>query len=418
MKGINSCLIKEPKNPEKSSFFWNLLGSLTYAVMSVGLLMIVTNVLGEDIAGVFSIAFTTSQLLLTIGLFEIRSFQITDQCEKYHFSDYLYARGAVTLCMVVAGIIYALIRADGTTKCMIIILLCLYRVPETIGDILEGYYQQTDRLYVGGRIFTVRTLVSAVLFIVVLFLSKDLLLACFALTLSAFLLFFLLQGGLYASPFKQQTAKWIRIKGIIIDCFPLFIGNFLLTYLLNAPKYAIDASLPSKMQTYFNVILMPAYTINLMSSFIFKPYLVSMSKTWAQGKIVEFRRTIIKVMLCIAGITLFTMGIGYVIGLPVLKVLYHLPQIMIYRKEFEVILLGGGLNAAGVFLYFILTIMRKQHFILAGYIAAFLAALISSPRLVQDFGITGAAFSYLLNLLLLFLLFFIFTWMGMRRKEQ
>ena len=212
--------------------------------------------------------------------------------------------------------------------------------------------------------------------------------------------------------------EYPRAFGILLECMPLFIGNFLLTYILNAPKYAIDANLSSKMQTYFNVILMPAYTINLMSSFIFKPYLVSMSKIWGDGDKEKFKKIIVKVMLCVLAITLFTMGAGYAVGLPILSRLYGLGEIMNYKKEFELILLGGGLNAAGVFLYFILTIMRKQKWIILGYGITFLVSVLLAGFMVRSFDITGAAFSYMLNLLVLFLLFMGFVILGMKQRKE
>lgn len=417
MNVIQKKLLSKPKNIEKSSFVWNLLGSLTYAVMSVVLLMIVTNVLGADMAGIFSIAFTTSQLLLTIGLFEIRSFQITDQKKNYQFGDYLFARAITTAAMVAAGIMYALLWGHTYEKSLLILLLCLYRVPETMGDVLEGYYQQKDELFIGGRIFTFRTLLSAIVFIVTLFVTKNMLFSTACLTGSAFLLFFILQAGLYTAASNKREKEYKKIGSILLECMPLFAGNFLLTYILNAPKFAIDANISSKMQTYFNVILMPAYTINLMSSFIFKPYLVSMSKIWADGDKEKFRKIIVRVMLCVLAITLFTMIAGYFFGLPLLRGLYGLGEIMNYKKEFELILFGGGLNAAGVFLYFILTIMRKQKWIILGYGITFFVSVFSADFMVGRFDITGAAFNYMLNLFVLFLLFFGSVILGMRQKK-
>lgn len=417
MNIIQKRLLSTPKNIEKSSFIWNLLGSLTYAVMSVLLLMIVTNILGADIAGVFSIAFTTSQLLLTIGLFEIRSFQITEQKNKYCFFDYLYARAFTTAVMIVIGILYAILGGHTFEKCLLILLLCLYRVPETMGDVLEGYYQQKNELYIGGRIFTFRTLLSSLVFIGVLMITKDILTSCICFMGSAFLLFFILQGGLYKRAADKKKIDYKKLGGILLECMPLFVGNFLLTYILNAPKYAIDGNLSSKMQAYFNVILMPAYTINLMSSFIFKPYLVGMSKIWSEGKKKELKKIILKVMLCVLGITIVTMTAGYFLGLPILKGLYGLPEIMNYRREFELILLGGGFNAAGVFLYFILTIMRKQKWIIAGYGVTFFISVFLSGWMVKEFGIMGAAFNYMMNLLLLFLFFLGFVVAGMKEKR-
>ena len=72
---LRELIIGNEENIQRKNFIWNMLGSTLYSFASIILLAAATRVLGEDKAGVFSIAFTTGQLMLTIGFYEMRPYQ-------------------------------------------------------------------------------------------------------------------------------------------------------------------------------------------------------------------------------------------------------------------------------------------------------------------------------------------------------
>ena len=72
MKSLN----KQPS--ESSVYIWNIVGSIANALLSVVLLMMVTRTFDDKQADIFSVAWTISQLMVTIGTFQIRTYQATD----------------------------------------------------------------------------------------------------------------------------------------------------------------------------------------------------------------------------------------------------------------------------------------------------------------------------------------------------
>ena len=62
----------------KKKFIWNMLGSGIYSLATVIFVMLAKRIVGEEAGAKFYMAFTTGQMLLTIGYFEIRPFQVTD----------------------------------------------------------------------------------------------------------------------------------------------------------------------------------------------------------------------------------------------------------------------------------------------------------------------------------------------------
>ncbi len=73
MQIFKSWMQKKPS--VKTVAFWNMMGSLVNAAVSVLLLMMVTRTLGDEKAGIFSLGFSVSLMMLTVGMFEVRPFQ-------------------------------------------------------------------------------------------------------------------------------------------------------------------------------------------------------------------------------------------------------------------------------------------------------------------------------------------------------
>ena len=72
----------------KKKFIWNMLGSGIYSLATVIFVMLAKRIVGEEAGAKFYMAFTTGQMLLTIGYFEIRPFQVTDVKGQYRAEAY------------------------------------------------------------------------------------------------------------------------------------------------------------------------------------------------------------------------------------------------------------------------------------------------------------------------------------------
>ena len=69
-------------------FFWNILGSMSSAAVSVILLFIVTRALNSASADTYSFAYAIANLFVIVASFQVRDFQATDIREKYSFDTY------------------------------------------------------------------------------------------------------------------------------------------------------------------------------------------------------------------------------------------------------------------------------------------------------------------------------------------
>ncbi len=81
----------------KENTLWYTMGTMCSSATSFLLMIYVTRILGVDEAGVFSISYSVGQLMLSIGWFGTRQFQVSDINEEFKFSDYLSLKLFMTI---------------------------------------------------------------------------------------------------------------------------------------------------------------------------------------------------------------------------------------------------------------------------------------------------------------------------------
>jgi O-antigen/teichoic acid export membrane protein len=394
MKGWRALVLGNGKDQGRKNVIWNMIGSMVFALASIVLFAAAARAAGEYNGGIFSIAFTTGQLLLTIGYYEVRAFQVTDMAGQYSFSDYFSARLLTSAAMAAAGLIYVWIWRPGPVKGTVILLMCFYKLIDGVADVFEGEFQRQGRLDIAGKSLAFRTAASGGVFVAVVFLTKDIVAASGAALVAAvlaFAAFDLAVIGVF-SPLAISKA-WKKIFGLLKDCTSLFVAGFLYLYICNAAKYAIDAQMSAEAVTYYTDIYLPASTINLLSGFIFKPLLTTMGASYKKGEWNKFGALVGKLLLGIAGLTAVCCLGAFLLGVPVLSSIFG-HELSPYRTALVLLILGGGFNAAVMLLYYALTTMRRQFLILLCYGVSFLFAVGTAPWLVKSHGIFGGALCY------------------------
>lgn len=381
-------------NIMKKSAIWNLLSSIEYSVQSAILLLIVTRVNGLFDAGVFTIAYTLTQMMATIGSYGMRSFQVSDIKKEYTFNTYLGSRVISTVAMIVICMSYAVAQGYDAEKLVLIAWLCGYRAIEGIEDVFHGEMQKSMRLDVAAKIVTIRIFISTMLFGIIYIVTKSLIFSSMILTISALVLSVVMNGAV-AGKFSEITlrASWSKTVKLLAVCLPICLSGFLYNYLVNAPKYAIDRNLSEEQQSIFSILFMPIFAINMLSSFIFKPMIAQMGVMWNNGENEKFVKMVIRQLAIIGGMTVTIMFAGALIGIDILGWIYGV-DLAHYRLLFTVMLAFGGMAAIVAFLVVVLTIMRKQNYIIVAYGFATIINLIIIDRIVKQYMLDGAGVMY------------------------
>lgn len=400
------------------SVLWNIIGSIISAASSFVLLICVTRTVGASEGGIFSLAFATSQILLTVGKFGVRSFQATDIKNEISFGVYLQTRIWSCLAMLILEILYTLAAGYDLRKSFIFVLVCIIKMADAIEDVFHGQLQNADYLNIAGKLLTVRNLFTMFIFGLGMVTLKNMLHTCIITAVTSIAAVIILNIAV-TRRYIPVELSFEKNQSICLakSCLPLFVGSFLSLYIYNAPKYAIDLIGTEEEVTYYSIIFMPAFAINLFSEFIFKPLLTLIASLWINKDFNSFSRIIRKLLLNIMAITFIILLGTYIIGPPLLTLFYAV-DVTPYRTELMLLMLSGGFSAAVYLLYNVLTSMRLQKIIIANYSVTCIIITVLGYLLVKKSQIMGAATAYLIAEIILFSLMLAGTSQGYRKGSK
>lgn len=378
----------------RNSTFWNLCASVLNSMMTALLLFFVMRLNGVDDAGLFSIASALAYQALTVGLFGVRNYHAADVYNKFQFSDYYYLR--IITCIMMYGIVvyYAFFQGYTVEKASVVFAFSVFKSIDAIEDLYHGEYQRQGRLDIAAYLQTIRYVISLLVLVLLLFVTHNLPLTCLV-TSALSLAVFIIQNISLINSFvkKPRTFRFNQVKSLLIATLPLCISTWLNIYILNAAKYSIDKVLSADAQAYYGTLVLPVFTINLLATVIYRPYITGLAEDWKSGNLKRFLHGCFKQLIVIGILTVVITAFGWTIGLKLLSLLYGM-DLAEYMLPFVLLLVGGGLNTLAVFMTVLLTIQEKQNMILVGYILSFAFCVIFSDRIVQYYDILGASLIY------------------------
>ncbi len=397
------------KNTTRNGVIFNALSGGINAIQSVIWLMIITRVLGLTDAGIFTIAYATSNLFLMIGKYGIRNFQVSDIKKSYTWNDYYISRILTVIAMMAAALIYSLyMNLSGNYtiyKAIVVFLMTILKAADAYEDVYYGMYQQNGRLDLAGLAMSIR-LGGQLIFLSICVLFKlDLLISLILTNIFSWVLLFILLKKINSKfEFDNISPNKKRIKKIFILCAPLFLSSFVSYYVCNLSKYAIDRIMGEAEQAYYGFISMPVFVVFLFTNFIYQPMLKDISELWVEQKKLLFKKKLLSAVSLIGIISIIVLVGGWFLGVWGLGILYGV-NMEKYKYELMVLLIGSVFYAFSAFFSVIITVMRKQKFALYVYVAVLIVFQFATTYLVKSDGIMGASLSYALSMGIVALLY-------------
>lgn len=425
---------------KRRDYAWNTAAGVINAAEAVLMSIIVTRFGKLSDAGVLSIAFALGNVLMTIGIFGVRMFQASDIRRQYSYGMYIKLR-FITVGMMTASLATILLATGyEPQKAAAVALIAFIYMVESMESCIWGHYQSYDLLYVGARMFVTRWGAIIISFSVCMIISGDMIKALAVGALAGLAVFVVwvallrrvrvadaegsqagaavggdLDGSAGAKSDGSGAGKDLNsgggsydpgLKGLIRQVFPLFVAEFCSMFIINIPKFAIDRYLDDSVQACYGFVAMPVFVIGLLNQFIYQPRVVGLTNDHLEGRREEFKRSVRAQIVLVGLITMACVVGAAIIGIPVLSFIYH-TDLADYWKELVVLQFGGGFLALSGYLYVILTIIRRQKVILAGYVAALISGIIILFPAVKFAGTMGAAIGYLVLMALLFIYYFV-----------
>lgn len=386
----------------KEDYVWNTAGQTIWGAVFPLFTIIVTQLVGVDQAGIFSLAMVSGMLLMILGNYGVRTFQVSDVQEHFSFSEYQLNRWITCVLMLLAGYAFIQVRGFDTSIAEIFMAVFVYKMIDALADVYEGRLQQKDKLYLAGISIGIRSLAVLVVFTVMLFITRNVFAASFAMDIAAIASFVLVTFPLALLETPHSNHMRIRrVAGLFKQCFPVFVALFLYSLIDNMPKFVMDGTLPYDNQLYFNALYFPAQMILLIVGFVYKPMLVSISNVWADRTKRRRFDLFVIAMICLA-VVLAVVGVllmGW-IGIPIMSFLYGI-DFEQFRTLSYIMIAAGGVTGAIDFLYSIITVMRHQRDVTKIYLITMIFAVIVPIMLIHIADLRGAVVGYFIVMCIL-----------------
>ena len=393
----------------KKNIFWNMIGSFTLSITSLFYSIILTRYCNLEDAGIFAFGFSFACMMVTLASFGGRTYQVTDHSGKINTISYIITRYLTVNIAFLLIMIYLVVKDYNLLKTISIIFLCVFKFLEEISDVYYAILQKANKLYVVGKCQFIKSLINIIGFSIIILLTKKILFAILFITLINLIFTFVIER-----PFAKKEDNWEfsfkynEIIHILKSNFLICSYTFLSSCIISAPKYAIDEYLTNEMQAIFNPIVMPATIMFVISGFIVTPLLVNISLLFKEKQINDIKKILRKMIYIVAGSGLITILGAYILGIPVLNIIYNL-RLNKYKLDLIFIIVGAIFYTISSIIGTVLITMREivpQLFIT---ILNTLFAFIISYYLVYKYGIHGGSVGYLLTMVFRILTYFILS---------
>ena len=298
---------------------------------------------------------------------------------------------------------------------------------EAISDLFQGLFQQHERLDIAGKSMTIRYTFSTIFLFILLYTIKSLV---SSLTLLVVLNFLFVMGYDFvkARSFERIDFSSIEFKSLLVDacsilknCIPLFISGFLLAYIFNEPRIAIDMEirlghLIEGTQRDYNILFMPVFFMSLFI-LILRPLTTQLAIFWKDKEYKRFDGIIVKLLVIILGLGFVLTLVAYFIGTPILSVVFGL-DLNRYKETLAILVFSGILYSIGIVFGDVMTVLRRQSYLLPVYLLMFVASKLTNLQFLQRSGLFGASLSFLLVMVVYFIGSIVSYWIARRLERK
>lgn len=397
--------MKINKSIEKKNAIWNTLGTAINAFNSLFFMIIAVRINGSKIAGIFTYAFSISALFNMIGTYHGRVFQVTE-ISKFNDEDFFWNKILTCIIMVLLSFLFILLNQYDLEKALIISILSIYRTLEAFAEVLYAYFQKNEELYEVGISLVVKNILGLILFFIVDYFTKSILLASIALVINYFIIMLIYDmKSIKKYNINLKLINKTNVKEILKKGFYPFILAFVIQLLINVPRYIIDLKMPND-SAIWGILIMPATVMILIGQFCLAPFLIKLFNLYSERRIKEYLSLVGRICFFIFAGGIFAIFIAWILGIPVLNFVYGV-DLSDYKISLIIIIFGAVFYGIQSVLYNLLVAMRYIRIQVYIYFGCIVMASLIFYFFIVNKGILGASIAYLLVTLLLFSIYLI-----------
>ena len=239
---------------------------------------------GVEAAGILSFAVSLTNILYTIENYGMRPYQVSDTKGEFSAKQYINLRYLTTAIGIALCVIYLALTGFTAEKTFTVFLFFLYRSWEAVSDVYYGELQKSEHLHLAAYSMLVKSAASVVLFAVLTYLTRGLIIPLIAINVVAALMLFVDRTVFI------KANKITRIKGEAASVSgPIKIGFFMMLAMLfpilvtSLPRMSLDSYYGEELLGYFGNVAMPTTLIVAIVPNLLTP-IMSLYGKWINDK--------------------------------------------------------------------------------------------------------------------------------------
>ena len=402
---------------KKRDFIWNLIGTSINSFNSLFFMIVINHINLKSEAGVFTYAYSLICLFFILATFYNRVYQIS-KSDKFSSKDFILYRVLSSILTVIIVFLFSIINGYNLFKLSVIMLICLFRMIEAISDAVYGVLQYKGYLYKSGISLSLKGIIGLIGFTLVDYFTKSITLALVSLIILN-LAFFYFYDYKNVKEYLSGKASFNNILLILKETLPIFIYSFLAMYVANICKYMLDYFDTEEAQNIFGIIFMPSTVIGLCSAYIVVPIITSLNDLLKSKKYKEFNKLVSKMMIILVGVGVVAIIAAYVLGIPVLNVLYGM-DLSNYKNLLLLVLVGATFYTLANVYSQVLVLLHVHKMQTLIYVVMYIVSTLICYFLISSYKLSGSVYSYVIFMFILLILYLILYFYALikRRNEE
>lgn len=409
--------VKKVRTVQQNMLF-NTIGSLIYYVCQWLMSVIIVRLSGFGDAGLLSLAMSATAAPAIIGLFNVRSYQVSDMKGQYTDKEYLRSRVYTNILSVIACLAVVLYYGYSMEKAVIIMTFMAFKVVEGMADVYYGIDQKNERMDYAGISLTVRGIGSLAFFLGTFQITQSLLVSIITMSLFSLAVVLVYDRRMIeryqGKEAEENEVMRAQVKSLLITCFPLAVVAFLNNMSLTIPKLYLEQYFGEEIMGIYSSVASPTIVIQLAATTLFAPLIPPLTIEFNNGNKKNFLGGLKKFALLILAIT-----VAALIGS---KLLAHWGLVLLFGTAIEPyvylfipVIIISILIAINASMFSVCTLIReiKSQYIIG--ILGILAALAGSLTLVKEYSMDGVVWALAATLLIQILIQFIIIYRKVKK---
>ena len=406
--------------PLRVGFSWSFVGWVGYAGCQWLMLSVMAKLGNPTVVGQFAFALALCAPMFMFTNLNLRVVQSTDALSEYTFSDYSTLRllgSSVALSVTVATSLFLKLTR---TALVVVLLVALFKFLESFGDLVAGLLQKFEKLDRAAIALLLRGVISIGAFAVTFAIWHSLpvsLIAWVACAAAVIVSYDLRMARKFASFENGRLGlHWPQLKSLAVTSLPLGLVSAITSFNTNIPRYTIQHVLSVADLGIFASIAYPVAAATIISNSLGQSALARLSRLFAERRIKEFQRLVLKLVAFGAGLGLLAVILVLACGNSLLAILYT-PEYTRQGSLFALLALTAGLNCTGCFLSYALTAARKFSIQFPIGIVCMLTTFLASALLVPRYHLAGAALALLSSAAVLIVFTSVMLWRAVIQRS-